>query len=118
MDKHSIDQLYETRQRCLENTEVAIHERPDVYDEIKQILVRVIQKHVDIDDYYPIAARLTELIEKMGKDTLFYSYFYDNIHPEKSGTAKYFRFICKDLLLQIHELNDWRIKRRSLAVIK
>lgn len=118
MDTHSIDDLKKKYDQFLKRTEASVNANPEVFDEIRKILVRVIHGNVDIDEYNAIVTRLTELIEKMGTDTLFYTYFYDNIHPQKAGCVRYFRFICKDLLVQLEDFKNWRIQNRKLAIIK
>ena len=115
MDKHAIEDLENIRDRFFQQTEAAICEKPDAYAEIKRILIRVTGDVVDIDD---IVTRLATLIEKMGDHTFFYSYFYDQIHPKKFGRAKYFRFVCRDLLQQIDAFRTWRKQKRGLEVIK
>ena len=114
----TIDDLKETRDRFLQTTAEAIHENPEAFAEMKKILVKVSTGPVDIDEYESLCGRLTKLMETMGQNTLFYPYFYDNIHPGKSGRVRYFRFMCKDLLLQINELNNFRIRKRRLSILK
>lgn len=118
MKQLTIDDLKEARDRFLQTTEAAIHEKPQAFAEMRRILVRVSTGPVDIDEYETLCVRLTKLIETMGPNTLFYPYFYDNIHPGKNGRVRYFRFMCKDLLLQINELNAYRTRKRRLSILK
>ncbi len=103
---------------CILASDRAITKYPEQFRDIKQILNHIVSNLVDIDEYDKIALRLANLLEKMGKNTLFYYYFHQNIHPKKSGSAMYLRFVCKDLLNQIDELNEWRKNKRMLRCVK
>jgi hypothetical protein len=112
------EELEKKRFVSLQQSEKAIMRFPDCYFEMKKILTHVVTTKIDIDEYEAIACTLSGLIEKMGKDTIFYHYFHENINPKKMGTAKYFRFFCRDLLDQIDELAKWRHMERNISLVK
>jgi hypothetical protein len=112
------EELEKRRITALQQAEKAVIRCPDCYNEMKKILNHVVTKKIDIDEYESIACTLANLIEKMGKDTIFYHYFHENINPKKMGTAKYFRFFCRDLLDQVDELSKWRHSKRKISLIK
>jgi len=112
------EELEKRRLNALQQAEKAVIRLPDCYNEMKKLLNHVVTKKIDIDEYESVACALANLIEKMGTDTVFYHYFHENINPKKLGTAKHFRFFCRDLLGQIDELSKWRHSKRKISLIK
>jgi len=112
------EELEKRRLNALQQAEKAIIRFPDCYHEMKKLLNHVVTQKIDIDEYESIACALANVIEKMGKDTIFYHYFHENINPKKMGTVKYFRFFCRDLLNQVDELAKWRHVKRNISLIK
>ena len=109
--------FYRKLEQSMINTEKAILKHPDEYLKIKSIVNQVIKHPVDIDEYYTIAVRLATLLESMGRDTIFFPYFLNNVDPRNNCQARYFRYICMDLDDQIKNLNHWRRKRLKIRVI-
>ncbi|OQY53598.1 MAG: hypothetical protein B6245_22650 [Desulfobacteraceae bacterium 4572_88] len=110
--------LEKRRLACLAISEKAVREHPREFHEIKRLLNYVLSNPIDIDRYFCTACTLAKLLDHMGKGTLFYHYYYENIHPNQFGRARYFRFMCRDLLEQINDLNQWRASRCKLVLIK
>jgi len=118
METSSIENLKQKRSQCLHRSERVIINKPGAYANLKLLLKYVVSHKVDIDEYNTIVEKLTRLIEEMGQETIFYNYFYEHIHPEKSGCVRYFRFVCRDLLIQINELSKWRFEKKRLEILK
>lgn len=113
----AVKQLFKKRDRSLKCSEDAICRHPNEFDEIRELLGRVVSEPVDIDDYYPLAARLARLLEAMGPGTVFHHYYLENMDPRKGCQARYFRYICRDLQEQIDQLNHWRRNQRQLRLV-
>lgn len=114
----TVEELIKKRTRCLISSEKAISKYPGQYFEINNLLKHIISEKIDISEYYGLACNLAKLLAKMGIGTIFYEYFHDNINPKQSGNIRYFRFVCRDLLDQIKDLNRWRINKRKMFLIK
>ena len=112
------EELERRRLVSLQQSAKAVIQFPECYAEMKRILDHVVTNKIDIDEYDAIACTLAGLIEKMGTDTIFYHYFHENINPKKMGKAKYFRFFCRDLLMQVDELARWRYAKRNISLVK
>lgn len=113
----AVDQLFQKRAKSLKRSEDAIRRHPDEFQEIREILDRVAREPLEIDDYYPLAARLARLLKTMGPGTVFHDYYLENIDPHKDCQARYFRYICRDLQEQVAEFVFWRRNRRQLRLV-
>ena len=113
----TILELEEHRIDCFKRSEQAVTENPSYYRDIKKLLTYVVSNPVDISEYEDLAGEIASLLENMGKDTIFYHYFYENIHPGQYGVPKFLRFFCRDLLDQLSELNRWRRTFRNITCI-
>ena len=109
--------LERLRQDCYRLSDRAINEHPERYRQIRDLLDYALSNQIDINDYFCPARDLAESLKEMGKGTVFH-YFHENIDPNKSGRARYFRAECMDLLVQLQELNRWRAGIRKLKVVK
>ncbi|MBU0994912.1 MAG: hypothetical protein KJ737_20670 [Proteobacteria bacterium] len=112
-----LEDLHKKRIECFEVTEQAILNNPGTFREIKRRLLRISYEPIDIDEYFLTACRLARLLKKMGPETIFTTYFHENIDPNLKGKACFFRTECKNLLKQIEELNNWRKSKRKLVLI-
>jgi hypothetical protein len=117
-DVLTVEELKAQRERALEETDRAVRERPELARRIQGVLCRCVNLPVDVDDYVRCAAILADYLGEMGPGTLYYEYFYENIHPSRMGRARFFRFECRELLRQLEELEIWRRKRRGLYRVK
>lgn len=113
----TISDLEAYRLYCLKRSERAICKNPEYYREIKKLLTYVVSNPVDISEYDDLAGKIASLLENMGKDTIFYHYFHENINPGQYGAPKFLRFFCRDLLDQLTELNRWRRAFRNITCI-
>ena len=116
----SLEELEQRRVRSLMVSEKAVVEHPDVYREIKKMVLEVISTPVDIGDYYKTARKLSELLEKMAKadaNSLFY-YFAKSIDPMKCGRAMYLRADCLDLWEQLKCIDELRTRKHHMRVIQ
>jgi hypothetical protein len=113
-----LKELHKKRTECFSVSEKAILRDPDTYHEIKQRLLGVLNDPIDIDEYFCTACRLAQLLEKMGPETIFTTYFHENIDPNLKGKAYFFRSECKSLLELIDDLNKWRKGKRELMLVK
>ena len=113
----TLNDLRQKRKQSLLKSSEAVKHHPVEFEEIKAILDRVIQKPVEIDEYFPMAGRLARLLETMGPDTIFCHYYLENIDPARNCQARHFRYICMDLQEQIAALNRWRQKQRQIRLI-
>lgn len=113
----TIASLEKYRVECLRKSEKAVNQNPEYYYEIKRLLTHVVSNPVDISEYEDLAKTIADLLEMMGRDTIFFHYFHENINPRKYGTPKFLRFFCRDLLDQLTELNKWRAKNRNIRSI-
>lgn len=114
----AVNQLFQKRIKSLKFSEEAIRRHPNEFKEIREILDRVTREPVDIDDYYPLAARLARLLETMGPGTVFHCYYLENIDPCKACQARYFRYICRDLQEQIAAFNHWRRNQQQIRLVQ
>jgi len=101
-------------------SEKAVAEYPDVYREIKKMVLEVIQTPVEIGDYYKTARKISELLEKMAKidASSLFDYFSTSIDPLKCGRAMYFRADCVDLWEQLKCIDELRIKKHHIRLIQ
>lgn len=113
-----LQELHKKRIECFTTSEQAILRDPDTYRELKQRLLRISNDPIDIDEYFCTACRLAQLLKKMGPETIFTTYFHENIDPNLKGKAYFFRSECKNLLEQIENLNKWRKGKRELTMVK
>ena len=116
----SLEELERRRIRSLMVSEKAVSEYPDVYREIKKLVLYVIQTPIEIGDYYKTARKLAELLEKIAKsdaNSLFY-YFAKSIDPLKCGRAMYFRADCLDLWEQLKCIDELRIREHHIRLIQ
>jgi len=118
IQKKVLQELHKKRTQCFIISEQAILRDPDTYREIKQRLLRILDDPIDIDEYFCTACRLAQLLKKMGSETIFTTYFHENIDPALKGKACFFRSECKSLLELIEELNKWRKGKRKLTLVK
>ena len=112
-----LQELHKRRAECFSVSEQAILRDPDTYREIKQCLLRISNDLIDIDEYFCTACRLAQLLKKMGPETIFTKYFYENIDPNLKGKAYFFRSECKSLLQVIENLNNWRKSKREFTLV-
>jgi hypothetical protein len=113
-----IAQLEEQHRQALIKTEKAVCSLPDLFLDITQLVDYILTHRIDVGDYYDVSLKLAQLIQALGTDTIFYSYFFENTHPDKNGRAKYFRSICRDLQHQMEQFSENRKKQRHLRVVK
>lgn len=118
MSYHDFHELIKRREIAFSRSEAAIQTHTEEYMEIQKIASHVVNNPVDIEEYYHIAKKLSDLLETMGKETIFYQYFYTSISPLREGKARFFRKVCKDLLMQIRELNQWRLEKRQIKIVE
>jgi hypothetical protein len=111
-------QLNEQWMKSYEQSEKAIFKNPEAYREILSLIDEVCFGIVDIDEYFNLAVRLAKNLYKMGSDTIFFKYFFEQIHPFHHGNARFLRPLCRDLSEQIEALNRWRKTRRCLSLVK
>jgi len=114
----SIEDLKEKREYSLALSEQAILKKPACYQQIKKLLNHIISSDIDIDQYHKLADKLSRCLIQMGTNTIFHTYFYENINPLGPGSVFFFRSLCKDLLDQIDQLNHWRAQKRNICVIE
>ena len=96
----------------------AKRQKPVQAKKIRGILCRIINVPVDIDDWPRLARLLAGLLEEMGPGTIFYEYYFENIHPDCQGSARFFRAECRGLLQLMDELEAWQKKNRCLRLVK
>ncbi len=113
-----MEKLVQNCQASISKSESAIRDHPIEFSEIRKIVNQIILEPVDIDDYYPLAERLTALLETMGPDTIFFHYFLENIDPNRGCQARYLRFICMDLCQQINHLLHRKIIQQNLHLVE
>lgn len=115
----TIEELKSRRQRALEKAEKAISDRPAEYREIKRLLDRILDRPVDVADYYRVAGEIVRLLEKLSassSESLF-AYYCSNIDPRKKGDARYFKVVCRDLSQQLKLVDQYRRQRHKLRII-
>lgn len=116
----SLEELEQRRTRSLMVSEKAVCKYPDLYREIKKMVMGVIQSPLDIGDYYKTARGIAERLEKLAQTdagSLFY-YFAKSIDPLKCGRAMYFRADCLDLAEQLKCIDEWRTRKHHIRVVQ
>ncbi|MFP3999141.1 MAG: hypothetical protein ACLFUN_04795 [Desulfobacterales bacterium] len=115
----TMEELRRRRQRALEKAEKAISERPGEYREIKRLLDEILDRPVDVTDYYRVAGEIVRLLEKLSassSESLF-AYYCSNIDPRKKGDARYFKVVCRDLRHQLNLVDQYRRQRHNLRIL-
>jgi hypothetical protein len=116
----SLEELKQRRARSLVVSEKAVTEYPDVYRDIKKMVLAVIQTPIEIGDYYKTARKLADLLSKLAQTdegSLFY-YFAKSLDPLKCGRAMYFRADCLDLWEQLKCIDEFRINSHHIRLIQ
>lgn len=96
-----------------------IVDNPELYQELKDLLKRVVYHVVDIDEYLELAEAICEVIDDLTKEQpeKIFDLFYIFIMPDKAGTAQSLRLICEALLQKIEAFRDYRREKISLRVV-
>ena len=110
--------LEKQHRQALRQTEKAVCDFPDHYRKIKKTVNHILTHPIDVGEYYDVSLKLAGMVQDLGTDTIFYPYFFENIHPNMKGRAKYFRSVCRDLKTQLMEFNDSRKKQRHIRLVK
>jgi hypothetical protein len=103
---------------CLTKTESAVREKTEQYLVFRRQVGEILSRTIDVSEYYTVSCALAEAILAIGQQTIFYHYFYESIHPNINGRARYFRSICRDLKNRIEEFDVWRSRRRNIRLIQ
>ncbi len=108
------------KKRCeyLTITDKAVRKHPKIFSELRIMVEQILSNSIDVSQYYRLATQLAEQIQAMGKETIFYHYFFENIHPDIRGRARYFRSMCRDLKNQVDEFNRWRCRTRNIRLLR
>ncbi|MFW6081648.1 MAG: hypothetical protein ACOC7W_07025 [Desulfosalsimonas sp.] len=115
----TIEDLKQRRQQALDRAEKAIAGSPGEYREIKRLLDAVLDRPVDVSDYYRVATKIVRLLEMLSAtspDSLF-AYYCNNIDPNRQGDARYFKIVCRDLRHQLELIDQYRRQRHKLRII-
>ena len=114
----NIAELEIKHQQAFSRTEKAVCRFPERYIDIRQQVDRILTHPLDIGEYFDVAEDLADKIRQLGKDTLFYPYFFENIHPGIKGRAKYFRATCRDLKHLLQQFSDYRRRTRHMRLVR
>jgi hypothetical protein len=120
IDHIRLDALKQKHAESLDRSEHAIGSNPAIYREIKSLLDRILSEPLDVSEYYGTARRLAELVKCLNPanaDTIF-PYYLSNIDPNRNGDVRYFRYICRDLAQQLRMLDNRRIEKCKLRLVK
>lgn len=120
MSEVTVDTLKQRWTNMLARADESAACLPECYRELKKIVYRVNHETVDIDDYFPLARRLTHLMETIGseKQGVLFEYFISNIDPAKRGSAHHFRFMCSELQGFLSKIDQFRASKRRLKLVK
>ena len=110
--------LEKQHRQAVRQTEKAVCDFPDQYRKIKETVDYILTHTIDVGGYYDVALKLAQRVQSLGTNTIFYPYFFENIHPDMMGKAVYFRSVCQDLKIQLTQFNDSRKKQRHIRLIK
>lgn len=120
IDRTAIDTLNRQWERMLCRTEDAVCRRPDRYRELKALILRTVDRPLDIKDYIPTAGKIVQLLKSLdpgGKGTIFQR-FVEPLKPSDIWHLKWMRMECSDLLDHLGAFEKWRRHRRCLRVVK
>ncbi len=120
MSEVTVDTLKERWTDMMARADESAGRLPECYKELKRTVCRINRETIDIDEYYALAKRLTQLMETIAKEkrTSIFDYFLANIDPRKIGSARHFRYLCADLQDLLGKIDGYRKSRRRLQVVK
>ena len=117
-DPDMVAKLEKLHQKAFMLTEKAVCDCPERYMEIRKTVDYILAHPIDVGEYYDVSLELALMVQSLGRDTIFYPYFFENIHPNMKGKAKYFRSVCRDLKNQLVQFTDSRKQQRQIRLIK
>ena len=116
----SVEILKKKRLDALQWSEKAIRQYPAVYCEVKAMINDILNRPVDISEYYHMASLLSDLLHSLsqiGGETIFH-YYYPLIDPKQNNNVRYFRAMCIDLADQLQKIDCWRMSQRKIRIVK
>lgn len=116
----TFEELQQKRAEGLMASEQAIHQKNDIYRELKRLVAQINTGPLDVMNYYPTAKRLGLMLREMtrGHHNTIFHYFADHIDPTVKGDVRCFRMECRQLAEHIKELDQRRAAKRRLKVVK
>lgn len=116
----TFEELQQKRAEGLMASEEAIHQKYNTYRELKRLVAEINAGPLDVMNYYPTAKRLGLMLREMtcGHCNTIFHYFADHIDPTQKGDVRCFRMECRQLAEQMRELDQRRLARHQLKVVK
>jgi uncharacterized protein YicC (UPF0701 family) len=116
----TFEELQQKRAEGIMASVQAIHQKYDIYRELKRLVAQINSGPLDVMNYYPTAKRLGVMLREMtsGYNNTIFHYFADHIDPAAKGDVRCFRMECRQLAEQIKELDQRRTAKGRLKVVK
>ncbi len=118
--RNSIAQLNRQWENMLEDSDRAVTDHYSEYRRLKKLSRKIISQPVDIADYISTRDRLVELLTALDpfeKGTIFL-HFRNRLSPGDIWLTRMLRVECTDLLAHLKVLDQWRMAKRSMRIIK
>ena len=121
MDSHlTVSELESRWEKALSATRTAAARHPRTYRELKALAAEIIEKPIDINDYFPTVEKLLnhlELLDPCGQESIF-QIFKARISPSSIWQVKMLRVECRDLLTHLNAFDEWRRNKHHLRMVK
>jgi hypothetical protein len=116
----TVSELESRWENTLTATGTAVARHPRTYRTLKALAVEVVERPIDINDYFPTVEKLLkhfELLDPCGTGSIF-EIFKFRIKPSSIWQVKMLRVECRDLLNHLNTFDEWRRKKHHLQVVK
>lgn len=116
----TLDDLRQQRDEALKASDVAIRLRYELYLALKKMVAKINAGPLDVADYYTTAVELAAQLSQLsgGAEITIFHYFAESLDPGRRGDVRCFRMECYELAAQMRELDQWRVSRHRLRMIK
>jgi hypothetical protein len=116
----TIEELEARWEETMKATGMAASKHPRTYRELKAQAAGILEKTVDINDYFPTVEQLTHRLKTLdseGQGSIF-QIFNDRISPSSIWHVRMLRMECLDLLTHLKAFDEWRRNRHGLRMVK
>ncbi len=107
-------------EKALRATRTVAAKHPRTYRALKSQAAAIVEKPVDIRDYFPSVEKLVNQLERLdpGGHGSIFEIFSNRISPSSIWHVKMLRMECKDLLSHLKAFDEWRRGQHHLRMVK
>ncbi len=119
-DRLTLSELESRWKSALKATQIAATNHSGEYRELKARAAEILDRSVDINDYFPTVERIIHLLEVLDpccKGSIF-DIFKARISPSSIWQVKMLRVECRDLLAYLNAFDEWRRRQHHLRIVK